>query len=327
MSFQCAVQKKLISLKMKPFNCLFFSSLMFAAASVSSAVNAGSLLDAFNDARVNGKTSHVLNIENDSLMLNRDDGLYTSGLQYSQRYVLPVPDGVSVFGWRFGQELYTASDINLPPESVGPPDHPYAAWLYSGFFREWHGYTGKQARVGIDFGCLGPCAGGEATQDFLHGILDQPRPKGWNQQVKNEVGFVLHGELTPIRWALGKHVDVAPNVHGRFGNIFTDAGAGIKVRFGQLNVLPDQPTMHGFVRLDGRAVAYNASLEGGYFSRNNPHTVKPKRFVPEAEAGFVWNGASFGILLSIVYRGNEIKDLSDSVGEQDFVRLTVSYTP
>jgi hypothetical protein len=32
-------------------------------------------------------------------------------------------------------------------------------------------------------------------------------------------------------------------------------------------------------------------------------------------------------LLSIVRRGNEIKDLPDSIGDQDFVRLTVSYTP
>jgi lipid A 3-O-deacylase len=312
---------------MKPFKYLFALSLVFAAASVPTTVHATNLLDAFHDARVNGKTSHALTIENDSLMLNRDDGLYTSGLQYTQRYALPVQDGVSVFGWRFGQELYTASDINVPAESVGPPDHPYAAWLYGGFFQEWHEHTGRQVRVGFDFGCLGPCAGGKATQDLLHGLLDQPRPKGWDQQVKNEAGIVLYGDLTPIRWAWGKHIDVAPNVHGRFGNIFTDAGVGIKMRFGQLNVLPDQPTMHGFVRLDGRAVAYNASLEGGYFSRNNPHTVSPKRFVPEAEAGFVWNGTSFGILLSIVYRGNEIKDLSDSVGEQDFVRLTIFYSP
>jgi hypothetical protein len=312
---------------MKPFKYLFVSSFMFAAASVSTVASATDLLDAFHDARVNGKTTHVLSIENDSLKLNRDDGLYTSGLGYAQRYALAVPDGMSVFGWRFGQELYTASDINPPAESVGPPDHPYAAWLYAGFFREWHGYTGRQVRVGFDFGCLGPCAGGEATQDFLHGVLDQSRAKGWDQQVKNEAGIVLYGDLTPTRWTLGKHIDIAPNVHGRFGNIFTDAGAGVKMRFGQLNALPDQPTLHGFFRLDGRAVAYNASLQGGYFSSGDPHTVKPKRFVPEAEAGIVWTGNSFGILLSLVHRGNEIKGLSDSTGVQDFVRLTVSYTP
>jgi lipid A 3-O-deacylase len=327
-SFQFAVQKrKLIIQKMKPSNYLFIFPFMLATASMSSAAGARNMVDAFDNARMNGKATYVLNIENDSMKLNRDDGLYTSGLRYAQRYTLPAPDGMSVYGWRFGQELYTASDINLPAELVGPPDHPYAAWLYGGLFREWQAYTGTQTRVGIDFGCLGPCAGGEATQDFLHGLLDQPRPKGWDRQVKNEVGIVLYGDMTPVRWILAKHVDIAPNIHGRFGNIFTDAGAGIKMRVGHLNALPDQPTLHGFFRLDGRAVAHNASLEGGYFSDDNPHTVKPRRFVPEAEAGVVWNGDSFGILLSIVRRGNEIKGLPDSIGVQNFVRLTISYTP
>lgn len=309
----------------------YFSVLSIAAVLtglwVPSLSYAGDLPDDFEEAWRNGKTSHVLDIDNDSLKLNRDDGLYTSGLRYAQRYALSNAQGTSVFGWRIGQELYTAADINLPPEQVGAPDHPYAAWLYAGVFQEQHDSTGSQFRIGVDFGCLGPCAGGEATQDFLHGVLNQARPRGWDKQVKNEAGIVLYGEMTPVRWALGRHVDVAPTVHGRFGNIFTDAGAGMKVRFGRLNRLPEQPTLHGFLRLDGRAVAYNASLEGGYFSSGNPHTVKPERFVPEAEAGIAWQDQSFGVLLSIVHRGNEIKDLSDSIGDQNFIRLAISYTP
>lgn len=288
---------------------------------------ATSVVDEFKEVWQNGKASHVLDIDNDSLKLNRDDGLYTSGLRYAQRYTLNKAEGSIAFGWRIGQDLYTASDINLPPERVRAPDHPYAAWLYAGVFREQHDYTGRQLQIGIDFGCLGPCAGGEASQDFLHEVLDQPKPRGWDKQVKNEAGIVLYADMTPVRWALGQHVDVAPNVHGRIGNIFTDAGAGIKMRVGRLNLLPEQPTLHGFFRLDGRAVAYNASLQGGYFSDDNPHTVKPKRFVPEVEAGIAWQEKSFGILLSIVHRGNEIRNLADSVGEQDFVRLSISYTP
>jgi lipid A 3-O-deacylase len=322
--------RNLLTEKMKPHNpygCLFVLPLFLVMAGACTTVGATSLLDELTDAWANGKVSHSLDIDNDSLKLNRDDGLYTSGLRYVQRNVLNSAMGTTVFGWRIGQELYTASDINLPPQLVGPPDHPYAAWLYGGFFRERHDYEGRQVRVGIDFGCLGPCAGGDATQKFLHGILDQPEPKGWDKQVKNEAGIVLYGDMTPARWALGQHMDLAPNVHGRFGNIFTDAGAGITMRVGRLNTLPDQPTLHGFLRLDGRAVAYNASLQGGYFSNHNPHTVRPKRFVPEAEAGIAWSGASFGVLLSIVRRGNEIKDLPDSIGDQDFIRLTVSYTP
>ncbi len=312
---------------MSAYHYLFHYFFAFVISAACGSSSAASLLDDFHNALLNGKTSHVLDVENDSLKLNRDDGLYSSGLRYTQRYALNSSGNLTVFGWRIGQELYTASDINLPPELVRAPDHPYAAWLYTGVFKEQHDSNGRRFRAGVDFGCLGPCAGGEATQNFLHGILDQPRPKAWGKQVKNEVGVVLYTDMTPVRWTFGEHIDAAPTVHGRFGNIFTDGGVGINVRVGRLNILPHQPTLHGFFRLDGRAVAHNASLQGGYFSNHNPHTVKPERFVTEAETGVAWHGASFGILLSIIRRSNEIRGLADSIGEQDFVRLTVSYAP
>jgi hypothetical protein len=284
-------------------------------------------VDDFRRVRAEGQTSHILNIDNDSLLLDRRDGFYTSGLFYTQRYALREATRQTVFGWRIGQELYTPSDINLPPALVGPPNHPYAAWLFGGMFKEVHRDDGSQARFGIDVGCLGPCAGGEWTQRTLHRILNQPLPQGWSRQVRNELGVVLHADVAPVRWSIGKAVDVTPSIKGRFGNIYTDVGAGVVLRAGRLNVFSDQPTLHGFLRLDGRAVAYNASLQGGYFSDGNPHTVSPKRAVGEVEGGMVWNRGAFGVAASLVRRSNEVRELSNSVGAQTYVRLQFSYMP
>lgn len=274
-----------------------------------------------------GTVTHVLDIDNDTLLLNSNDGLYTSGLRYTRRHALREAGALTVFGWRIGQELYTASDIKLSPEQVGPPDHPYAGWLYGGFFKEVHRADGSRTKFGVDVGCIGPCAGGEWTQTQFHRVIDQPLPKAWSQQVKNELGVVLHAEVAPVRWSLGPSADLTPSLNARFGNIFTDAGAGLLFRTGRLSVLPGQRTLHAFLRADARAVGYNATLQGGYFSNGNPHTVDPKRFVGEAEVGMVWVGETFGAKLSLTRRSNEIRGLPNSEGAQSYLQLQFSYSP
>lgn len=301
---------------------------LFAAA--SSTVNAEASSGLFSDYRKvasEGKLTHVADIDNDTLLLNRNDGFYTSGMRYSRRYSMHDAGDLTIYEWRIGQDQYTASDIKLPPERVGPPDHPYAGWLYGGFFKERHRPDGSRYRFGVDIGCLGPCAGGEWTQKQFHRLIDQPLPQAWSRQVKNEVGVVLHADVAPVRWALGSSIDITPAINARFGNIFTDAGAGVLVRAGRLNILPGQTTLHAFLRADVRAVGYNATLQGGYFSKGNPHTVEPKRFTGEAEVGIAWGGERYGARMSIVRRSNEIRGLPDSVGSQNYLRLQFSYTP
>jgi hypothetical protein len=77
----------------------------------------------------------------------------------------------------------------------------------------------------------------------------------------------------------------------------------------------------------GNAVGYNATLQGGYFSSHNPHTVEPKRWVGAAEAGVAWNKGAYGLRASLVRHSNEIRDLPNSIGSQNFVRLQISYAP
>jgi lipid A 3-O-deacylase len=306
-------------------------SSLILVATLSQAARAENPVSGFvrdyAQAAEQGRTSHLLDIDNDTLLMNRNDGFYTSGIRYGYTHSLHSEAQLSRFGWHLGQELYTASDIKLQPELIGPPDHPYAGWLYAGLFKENYRTDGNASRIGLDIGCIGPCAGGEWTQTNFHRLIGQPLPRGWSKQVRNEFGMVLQGEYTPRRWALGSTVDVAPTLKARFGNIYTDAGASITARVGQLNTLPQQPTLHAFLRAGATAVGYNASLQGGYFSSGDPHTVKPKRVVGELELGMAWLRGAYGARLSIVRRGNEIRDLPDSDGTQNFVRLQFVYTP
>lgn len=301
-----------------------------ACCVVANSASAGPFADFASDYRkvmAHGQASHIVDIDNDTLLLNRDDGFYSSGMRYAHAKSLREGAKLTTFGWRIGHEMYTPSDIKLPAALIGPPDHPYAAWLYGGFFKEDRRSDGTHTRWGIDIGCLGACAGGKWMQTEFHRLLNQPIPRGWSKQVRNEAGIVLYAETSPVRWSPVRSIDLTPGVNARFGNIFTDVGANLVVRAGQLDSLPGEPTFHGFLRADIRAVGHNATLEGGYFSDNNPHVVEPKRWNGEAEAGVVWRRGQFGIQAGLVRRSNEIRGLPNSIGAQNFLRLQFSYSP
>ncbi|MGV8898198.1 MAG: lipid A deacylase LpxR family protein [Burkholderiaceae bacterium] len=281
----------------------------------------------FQAVLARGKSSVALDIDNDSLLMNRNDGFYSSGARLSQQYALGNALQLVTYGWRIGHAMYTASDIKLPPAQVRAPDHPYAAWLYGGLFREERTSDGAYTRLGFDLGCMGPCAAGEWAQTKLHRLINQPLPQGWSRQVKNEFGAVLYADVAPARWPLRPWLDLQPSLQGRFGNIFTDASAAMTLRAGMLGDLPSAPTQHVYLKLGARAVGYDAALQGGYFSKDNPHTVRPQRLVAEAEAGLQWVHPPFALQAAIVRRGNEIRDLPDDVGAQSFVRLQLVYSP
>lgn len=280
----------------------------------------------FSSAGVSGKSIYAIDIDNDTLLLDNRDGLYTSGLRYSLTRFTDGRGSVTLLGWRIGQELYTPTRTSLPPRLVGPPDRPYAGWIYTGGFRENATSDGARTRIGIDIGCLGPCAGGDWTQTNFHRLIDEPLPRGWSKQVRNEPGIVIYGEHAPKRWVLLPWLDLTPTISGRVGNIFTDAGIAVSTRAGRLNLLPHQSTWHGFLRLDAKAVVYNGTLQGGLFSDVDPHKVKPKRVVGEAQVGMTWKAEPFSVMLSVVRRSNEVRDLSNSVGAQNYARLVFSYT-
>lgn len=307
--------------------CAWAVALLIGGGLPAHAQTGPSYLDGFRQAVAHGKTLHQIDIDNDSLLLTRRDGFYSSGLRYTQQHEIKEGKRILRYGWRLGQELYTASDIKLPPEQIHPNDHPYAGWLYAGVFKQVVQQGGESMKWGVDVGCLGPCAGGEVTQTTLHRILRQPLPQGWAKQLRNEWGVVLHAKHSFAPWRWHSRVSLTPELHGRIGNIFTDAGAALALRLGRLQHTAQSGAMYGFFRVDGRLIGYNATLQGGYFSNNDVHTVRPERRVGYAEAGVVWQRPPFAVRLSVMRRSNEIRGLTNAQGSQNVGRLQFSYFP
>jgi lipid A 3-O-deacylase len=274
-----------------------------------------------------GRPSSTLEIDNDSLLLRRDDGLYTSGVRFSRSYRLRSSAGWRSAGWRLGQQLYTPSDVRVRPEHLNSLDRPYAGWLYGGLFYNLLDFDGSELAFGLDLGCLGPCAGGRATQTFVHRVFDQPEPRGWRTQIRNELGVVLRAGARAPYWRLNRHIDLRPGVALRLGNIFTDLTADATLRAGRLEPLAGAAGFYVFARGAVRAVAYDATLQGGMFSDDQVRTVSPRRTTSEWELGLQWHEGSWAWRLSLVRRGNEIAGLPESLGRQDFLRLSIIYFP
>ncbi len=278
-----------------------------------------------------GRPTTTLEIDNDSLLLQRDDGLYTSGLRLTRTYRVREAGGWRSLSWRFGQQLYTPHRVTIPPEQLGPLDRPYAGWLYGGMAYRVEADDGSELAFGLDLGCLGPCAGGEPTQKFLHRVLSQPKPLGWDTQMGSEAGLVAHLGARAPAYRLSRSADLRPGVALRLGNIFTDMMLEASLRAGRLRAGGEpagaDTIVYGFLRAGVRSVIHDATLEGGLLSDDPGRTVKPRRGTGELEAGMHWQRAAWAWRISVVTRSNEIDGLPESVGRSSFLRLVISYSP
>ncbi len=303
--------------------CLFAACLPAAAAPVVADEAADELRRIF----AQGRSTTTLDIDNDSLLLRNDDGLYTSGLRLSQSFRLRSREGWRSAGWRVGQQLYTARDTQLRPEDLQRLDRPYAGWLYAGMFYRVEAVDGSELAFGLDIGCVGPCAQGRRTQDLLHSVLNQPEPQGWSSQISNEFGAVAHVGGRGPYYPLGRHADLRPGIAARIGNIFTDVSGDLTLRAGDLRPSTSGATAYGFLRAALRGVAHDATLQGGWIGSESRRTVSPRRVTGELEAGIQWQWLHWALRLSLVARGSEVRGVGYSDGGQEFLRLSISYSP
>ena len=278
-----------------------------------------------------GRVSTTLDIDNDSIPYRHYDGLYTSGLRVTRHHRLRQAGGWRSIAWRVGQQLYTPKYVTTPPELLGPLDRPYAGWVYGGAAYRIEADDGSELAWGLDVGCLGPCAGGESTQKWIHRLLNQPQPLGWRTQLSHELGLVGHlGARAPayrFTGAAQDGIEMRPGVALRAGNIFTDLMLDAIVRAGRLRAGYSETATYGFLRAGVRAVAYDATLQGGLFASDPGRTVRPRRLTGELEAGLHWQHAAWAVRVSLVGRSNEISGLPESQGRESFVRLSITYSP
>lgn len=106
---------------------VFAMFLLTAVSAQAKEWSAANLPNNMREAQKNGTHTYAVKIDNDSLLLQYRDGFYSSGANITASHRLRSDNLLLINSWRIGQEIYTPSDIKLPPEQVRPPEHPYAA--------------------------------------------------------------------------------------------------------------------------------------------------------------------------------------------------------
>ena len=191
-------------------------------------------------------------------------------------------------------------------------DRPYAAYLYASFFRVSSQPTRhRRLTTALELGFTGPAAGGKELQTAIHRATGNAEPRGWDYQIRNApiVGYRVAVEQ---QLAAARHAELLGSAEASLGTLYTHAGTGIRLRAGQFNPYftnlgvaspgsrngPQRWQLYGQATLEGRLIGYDATLQGGAFTRQDPYTLAAddvRRAVLRSSGGVVLahDGLSF----------------------------------
>jgi len=237
----------------------------------------------------------------------------------------------------FGQDMYTPSEKT--PTTLISDDRPYAGWLYlsasvhklSTCWTSPNDDPDCLDSVEANIGVVGPSAYAKETQDFVHDMRGITRFEGWQNQLKNEPGFVMTWErkkrwITPPKSGWG--YDLIPNIGASLGNVRTQISAGASMRFGYniprdfgapgaIKPVANLPFLvddrlggYFFIGADGRYVAHNIFLDGNTFATS--HSVARKPWVYDIPHGFAITKGPYRFSIARIFRSREFEGQGQS---------------
>lgn len=285
-----------------------------------------------------------------------DDNGYTNGFRLSylspeenppwliesvsKRLPFFAEEGHKRYHFAFGQAMYAPDD--LTQSALIKNDRPYAGFTYisAGMLTDT-GY--RLDNLQLTLGVVGPASGAKHVQKFIHSTIDDTDPKGWGNQLKNELGLILTYErkwrgiyqLSPFGFA----VDATPHLGASLGNIDTYLSTGMMFRlgydlpadYGPPLIRPNMPgsdffvptrdiSWYLFAGVEGRAVARNIFLDGNTFT--DSHSVDKKHFVGGAQAGIALTFEDVRVAYTHIFRTREFNGQEEN---DEFGAVTVSY--
>lgn len=261
----------------------------------------------------------ILRINFDNDILDYTDRFYTNGikvdlispgLQMNPLAKLMVPywgSGKNYHGLTLVQNMFTPSTTKTGGILYG--DRPYAAYLYVGSFKITNDPVKHFRQTSeLDLGIMGPNSYGEWVQQAFHNTVPtNNEPLGWEYQIKNDL--VLNYSIAYEKGLFMKrNIDLVISSVGNIGTLYTNFSGGIQLRTGWMNpyfanlgvakrtLLQEQGLRKFqclfFIKMAGKLVGYDATLEGGLLNRSSVYTI------PAGEISRVVFQGSGGISIS-----------------------------
>jgi hypothetical protein len=228
-----------------------------------------------------------LNYEND--LFFGTDYYFTQGVHFElvnpkigklpMRKVLLRPDAWSM---RYGISLESAgyTPTTIFADSILYGDRPFAGMSYlKAFTIATDSIKRRIVSSTLTVGLMGPDAGGYEIQAAIHRRTGNADPTGWKYQVSNNI--ILNYEVTyeQALFTLGNYLLVTGVGMIRAGTHNTKAGIGTVVMIGVFH----DPFVSGkrrrgpfgyvYAHPEVNLVGYDATLQGGPFSKASPYVI------------------------------------------------------
>ena len=284
-----------------------------------------------------------LTIENDGFFL--DDHLYTHGTLFYWGYhgldkldktTLPAwmsfltqytylangPDKRHDISYTFGQLIQTPVYYTQP--IYQKDDVPYVGLLgWNARVQSFDNVIDDQ--IGLTLGAVGPIAGGKIAQMTIHYLLDAKSPRGWDNQLSNELIVRLD---TLRKWRFyaksfnRTQVDFITGGGGGVGNLKSDILAGLTARWGtslqksyasapllttqQFNGLKPSPFgWYIFTNIRGSYVFNDIFIDGNTFK--NSQSADLISYQTALSAGAMVNIYNFNVIFTGVFLSDQYK--------------------
>jgi len=273
---------------------------------------------------IDERRSFTLTFENDLITYANTDRYFTNGI--TLQYQSPRWAGLRLSSWMIPyrkpstasyslllvQNMYTPTDTRIAPALHD--DRPYASYLYLGYLKTIHDpLRGRIIASEIDFGLTGPYSPGSYFQTLVHKTFPtNDKPLGWETQIRTEpiINYNVSVEQALIQQ---KRLYLALTASGNLGSLYTRAGTGIHLQAGKQDPYSTGTTGQCYFFLDARTnlVGYDATLQGGIFSKDNVFVLAPdeiSRITGQATAGLHFSYKGYGLevaqhFLSPEYKG------------------------
>ncbi|MEO1310861.1 MAG: lipid A deacylase LpxR family protein [Pseudomonadota bacterium] len=325
-------------------------ALTLSAVSTAPAAAQGSnhLADAAQDYRTFGGGNSVISLTFENDYFAGTDRNYTNGVRLAFMSAPREIEGWSGFiaknilgadpdygmrvGLAVGQSIFTPEDFT---ETDPLPDqHPYAGWLY--FEHSVLGVRKRSlSRLTTQLGVVGPSAGAEWAQNTVHEFQGGEVAEGWDNQLRDEIGFTLTYERAQILFQtpriFGLESDGLVLGGATAGNVISEAKVGGMWRIGR-NIRTDagppriRPGLAGgeffdkgvgnswyaFIGAQGRAVAWNIFLDGNSFDGDAEPQVERIPYVADFQAGVVLRFGRVQLAYQVVARTEEFETQDDN---------------
>lgn len=177
---------------------------------------------------------------------------------------------------------FTPSDFVSPDIQVD--DRPFAAAIYLKSFTVVMD-TIKKSRFtqSLSLGIIGPGAFGKEMQTTIHKLIENKTPGGWDNQIQNDV--VINYKIGYEKQLLNYKniVNLQAVTSFQLGTLFTNASVGFNTTIGLLdNPFSRNSTLskfkfYAFVQPTVNIVGYDATLQGGIITNDNPYTISSKK--------------------------------------------------